>query len=400
MANLSSSLSLAYAMLDLHLRIRREMSPGLRVLGLSETHVLGIILDGAGQSSAIQISQILGLEKSSVSRLLLGLESRGLITQESRKGQGKKKFLYITEAGRRALEDDDKARSSISERITKHLRPIEQGRLESLLGRIADGLDAPAGAARESEHPLRLQQRRLNIVLGLLSGKMLGTDFNPTELHILRALSDPSLESDLTALAASLPFDLSTVSRAVKSLGQRGLIQRRAQSLDRRRITLSLTNAGRAEFREAQGSMAELLGKALRSINAEELKSALELISSVSGRSVGGGVKLSFGEISHLITEESRSTARAFLVSEAVKRRQQGRLLPHLFVPEGMGFALHGEAGISAVCEFQPDGNKWRLVNFVCSEALSRRQTHDFLNAALAEFKRISRARRVVLPSL
>jgi DNA-binding MarR family transcriptional regulator len=64
------------------------------------------------------------------------------------------------------------------------------------------------------------------------------------QVHVLLALEE-SGESRVTALAAELGLDKSTLSRTIESLVRSGLVERRAAPGDRRKQRLTLTPLGR-----------------------------------------------------------------------------------------------------------------------------------------------------------
>lgn len=73
------------------------------------------------------------------------------------------------------------------------------------------------------------------------------------------------------ALAGRIGLDPSTISRAVASLVDHGLVERRADPHDGRASRLVLTAAGRAALAGAQQHYGELLGRALADWTPEEI---------------------------------------------------------------------------------------------------------------------------------
>jgi DNA-binding MarR family transcriptional regulator len=72
-------------------------------------------------------------------------------------------------------------------------------------------------------------------------------------------------------LAARCALDPSTVSRAVASVVQRGLVERTADPHDRRAITLALTERGRVALAESQRWSDSVLGDVLAGWSPDEL---------------------------------------------------------------------------------------------------------------------------------
>jgi DNA-binding MarR family transcriptional regulator len=87
-------------------------------------------------------------------------------------------------------------------------------------------------------------------------------------LHILQG-EGPMRAS---ALAASVPADLSTVSRQVTVLVSRGLLERRADQLDGRASLLAVTDAGRAAIAEHERGRQAFFDDVLSGWGTEELR--------------------------------------------------------------------------------------------------------------------------------
>lgn len=69
--------------------------------------------------------------------------------------------------------------------------------------------------------------------------------------------------ASLSELAEHLGLSLAGASRMVELLVRRGLIRRRAEATDRRRVCLSLTASGRQKFRTAHGATQVALARHL-----------------------------------------------------------------------------------------------------------------------------------------
>jgi DNA-binding MarR family transcriptional regulator len=88
----------------------------------------------------------------------------------------------------------------------------------------------------------------------------------------------------LSALSARLELSLPATSRMVDALVKRGLLKRRTQAADRRRVALSLARKGRAAFQSAheatQAALAARFG-ALPAADVEFLGRALAILGGV-----------------------------------------------------------------------------------------------------------------------
>jgi MarR family transcriptional regulator, organic hydroperoxide resistance regulator len=96
-------------------------------------------------------------------------------------------------------------------------------------------------AVRRLVRSLRLSANRARETAGVSSA----------ELFILRALHDGGPAVSLNALAARTYTDQSSASPIVERLRQRRLIRRQRSTVDARRVTIELTDAGRALLNRA-----------------------------------------------------------------------------------------------------------------------------------------------------
>ncbi len=78
--------------------------------------------------------------RSTVSRVLKGMESKGLLRRESVKDDARLKKIELTEEGRRVYENAGKEINQLDNRIESGLSDEEKATLKRLLMKIADNL--------------------------------------------------------------------------------------------------------------------------------------------------------------------------------------------------------------------------------------------------------------------
>ena len=78
-------------------------------------------------------------------------------------------------------------------------------------------------------------------------------------------------DSTLSAAAEHVGLSLPAASRMVDLLVKRGLTTRRAQSRDRRRVSLALTRRGRAAFKAALRAAEKALAQSFQPLSRQEL---------------------------------------------------------------------------------------------------------------------------------
>ena len=94
------------------------------------------------------------------------------------------------------------------------------------------------------------------------------SELSPRDLAVLVHLVDG--DRSPTELAEHLGLAGGTVSEALGSLEERGLVERTRDEEDRRRVSVALTASGRDAIAVGSGLDEELLGAALRALTADE----------------------------------------------------------------------------------------------------------------------------------
>ena len=113
---------------------------GLRVT-LSEVMALGELAEVEAMSQQ-DLAALLGLEKSTVSRLAAGLEARGWLARERDPANRRFYRLRLTDDGRAAADRIGKDLSSHHEKLLSELTPSELQGLAIGLAGLARALDA------------------------------------------------------------------------------------------------------------------------------------------------------------------------------------------------------------------------------------------------------------------
>ncbi len=120
----------------------------------------------------------------------------------------------------------------------KHPRTLERSRESS---RSEASVGGALEAVRRLVRALRLSANRAHDTVGVSSA----------ELFILRALHEGGPVASLNELADRTYTDQSSASPVVERLRRRRLIRRQRSALDARRVTIELTDAGRALLQRA-----------------------------------------------------------------------------------------------------------------------------------------------------
>ncbi len=121
-------------------------------------------------------------------------------------------------------------------------------------------------------HALELASMRMEATLGITAQQRL----------IIRCVGKyPGMTSG--QLAVLLHLDPGTISTSLGRLERKGLLQRRQDHRDKRRVTLGLTSAGRELDKPMQGTVEDAVERLLASADAEETAIARRLLDKLAG---------------------------------------------------------------------------------------------------------------------
>ncbi|MCD9022627.1 MarR family winged helix-turn-helix transcriptional regulator [Cohnella silvisoli] len=117
-----------------YITLRREVEELLVPTGLSHTQwsALGIIRHFPGIMPS-QLEPILMIERPSVTSLMNGLASKGLIIRKEHPQDGRYKQIYLTEMGLKLAEETQHFTTAIEERIKEGMTADEFNSLRALL---------------------------------------------------------------------------------------------------------------------------------------------------------------------------------------------------------------------------------------------------------------------------
>jgi len=117
-----------------YITLRREIEQLLRPTGLTHTQwsALGVILHYPGITPS-QLEQILMIERPSVTSLMNGLESRGLIVRRNSPEDGRSKQIFLSDAGKKLAEETQHFAVGVEERVKRGMTEEELETLRALL---------------------------------------------------------------------------------------------------------------------------------------------------------------------------------------------------------------------------------------------------------------------------
>ena len=117
-----------------HIMLRRKLEERLRETGLTyaQWSALAVIRRQGGIAPS-ELEHILLVERPSVTSLMNGLESRGLITRRSSPEDGRSKQIFLTDEGKRLAEETQHFAIVVEERVRRGMTEDEFETLRALL---------------------------------------------------------------------------------------------------------------------------------------------------------------------------------------------------------------------------------------------------------------------------
>ncbi len=350
--------TLLQQLLHLHRIVRIGSASTKEILTAFEASLLGEFFPDSVLTVG-RCAELLGVSKSNISVQLRAFEQRGLLIRQRSSAQRGSAGYRASAEGIRLIEIDDALRSRITREFLKCLSRGEQHVISKLLHQLADGLGALPISPRHIEHPFRAVQRRLTRALGLHRRTFIFSDIHITGLHILLLcdLWGTLSQRDLRLL---IPYDQSTISRALRSLKKLNYLAIEEAAEDKRQIRCQLT----VKAQDALASLRSQFAKAARTtLNKYELARGVNLMSKVlqAGelQSARNNFRLNCKEVTQ---DADRRQSRAFYVSaltrEGLLEKLEGELFPNyqrvfISTPQqaqrfACGMQVHG--GSTALC--------------------------------------------------
>lgn len=336
-----------------HLQVRKQAPR--TVLSLTDGQLLGEIATGQ-QILASDLAKALKLEQSSISRLLKGLRTKNLLRHSPDRHDRRKTVLSLSAKGIKALKDDDRARSNASFELMSAISKENQKAIIDGFRLLSDHYGIGQSRLRNNEHPLRPEQRRLSRAFGLLRGNFMGSGHSITCFHILLFLLDEG-PLPLAFLVKHVPYDQSTVSRAVQSLEKQGLLASKRCLRDARAREISITPEGEGVFLDT----AKACEKRIKLVLAADASAFLAALSCFNHTSTRGRLERGADglRLRRLKTPKELSAARALLVSRELAKGPGRNISSSIFPESSDAYGIFSGETLAACWEDE----RHRLVN-------------------------------------
>lgn len=355
--------------------------------GHLEQHVL-LELAVSSDRTHKDLTAILNVHKSIMTGLLNSIEEQGLIETAPSRQDGRSKTLKLTSTGKRLVQALDRYVNKITSAGLSPLSPAERNTLARHLAVVADGLGAHPVPLRAGDHAVGVELRRISRVQGILGTNFMGTEFSITQTQILRMLAQQPEGVNMVDLSREMPFDASTISKAVSSLAKLKLLTKIRSKSDKRQFLLLLTSRGKQVVADVQSRMRERMKKALTNLGKRELSELCEYLDRVLSVPALAEENQEKREVRKLQSERELKTARAVFVENIVRQKGHFDLGPDLFPKQAWAYGLYLNGNMEGTCQLRKDGQQWTCENFSVSPTAESAGLADyFLQSVIQELK-------------
>ncbi|HEV7717542.1 MAG TPA: MarR family transcriptional regulator [Arsenicitalea sp.] len=221
-------------------------------LGITTTQYgLMYALNELGPLDQITIARLIGLDRSTTGLVVGLLEKRNILSRRPSVEDGRRRILHLTSAGQEMFAKLERPAERSMVRLLDSLSTRERRQLTLLLTRLVDDTDVPPDLASKSlrlkpllQRPGFLIRRAHQRSAAVFSRECKDLQLTSTQYGVLQVLDKSDLIDQVT-LARLIAVDRSTIALVISLLISRGSIAKVADTHDRRRRLLSLTEAGR-----------------------------------------------------------------------------------------------------------------------------------------------------------
>jgi len=212
-------------------------------VSLLEMYVL-VELDKDPSLPIRTLAYLNNVDEDSVARAVRRLQKRGMLVSSQLADDARRRVNAVTDLGRQALCSlEETSKSFLGPRI-KALSISEIAELQSLIGELCDGNDAPSVILRESDHPFDQGIRRITRGFGFIGTSLFGSGYSSTVWQLLWAVKEGSGQISPSELHKLLGIHASTLSQLCSRYQRSGWITQRTDPYDRRKRIFSITARG------------------------------------------------------------------------------------------------------------------------------------------------------------
>ncbi len=371
---------------------RRKIRVSYQVgnLGISESQILVQTFAEPGLS-AKRLTEVLHLEKSTISRMISSLVEKGHLRTEVSAGDSREKEIFVTASGTEMVQELQESNNQILQACLKNLTVREQYDLAHRMKLLADGLDCFPATYLPGDHPITLEIVRLGRGTGMTGHHFMRSEYSSTQYHFLRELQLRP-ESGLSDVQKHLPFDASTLTRTLASLRERKLVESsdgKSKRSTARGANFVLSKEGVKVVAEIDKKASELFQGALSTAPADTAVKLEQLLQKVVHVSEGSGTKIlqERVEVREILSLEERQLARGLLLDQLIRANKHFETPDEMYSPKNKCFGLFRNDDLIGACEAIYAGSDWQLMNFTTVPHTEKNIVTSF-EATLKQFLR------------
>jgi DNA-binding MarR family transcriptional regulator len=338
------------------------------ILSRAEIHVL-VELAAMQTRTVSDIVKLLQSEQSSVSRLVQGLGTRGLVAVKPSTSDRRVKNISLTKKGEETVEKIDNVAGALFAEFASRLNASEKTALAKLFREISDEYGQLPGNVRSTEAVLRMEQRRLSRAFGMLGQEAFGSNLTPTQWHVLAEAcgrAHPLTGKEACYLLGLAPANLTVVLDQLTSLGY---VRRDRDPEDSRLILIYPTPLGKEMASNVEKQFAGRIIPVLKRYPLSEVLHIRDILQRYVG--AGTAVELVLNSlpgsyhVTNIKNESERLEARIFVVSRLNAEKLLAHLPESVISKNSLVFTLTHDSEpdkLLAVVEYQLQGGNHALL--------------------------------------
>ncbi len=239
-----------------------------RSLSFTEGLVLHLV-HSLDERSIKELADLLGLERSWVSRVVSQLEKDKLVESVPAEYDRRSRLISITKRGIKTLEALGTSRAPLMTGYLNSLSQSEQKKLFATMEQFANLWGAPKCEQSSETHPFDSTLVRLSWQAGTVGYNFMQSELSVTQYQVLYELATSRQTLSASDLFEVLPFDMSTISRILHGFVKDGTITKTPSKNDKRSFTAALTKDGKKRWNHCCQLVSDILQPAVSALSNE-----------------------------------------------------------------------------------------------------------------------------------
>jgi DNA-binding MarR family transcriptional regulator len=299
-----------------------EVEP-VSALTLLEAHLLKELVTRPNFTQS-DFQNLFSVPQSYLSRKIDNMVDRGLLRKKFDNKDSRITKLIITPKGFNAIKVSDRVTEECYSSLSRLLSSSEKKELIRFFKCIADGYGHPDSILRPKEIEYSLQQRRITRCFKLLGKKVYDSSLSSTQLQTLTIISEFQTPITANTIVSRINLKAASVSSVLKDLVKLKLITCKTSNIDKRALSIQITDTGHTALLQAEQSAASQLKKALSKHSKSECTKWLNILKKyVIDSDDTLAVPELDAKLTILASEQERIFARSQLITHIVKNNLQ-----------------------------------------------------------------------------